>query len=246
MVHNEELLELGSIDYDELDEELGEPLGLTIFPESGYRTDKFKVTVYGMEQNGWVASSKPGYGRFNDPKIREVYGNESFEVTGAELLKGREFKETEHALIWVYACDDRLILNAYSSSVQVMIYASPQEVPTTTTPVAPTTKCTEGATERVYDTTHRRHYVKVCAGGQWTFSHWEVIEQPSVETVVPGIPAMDGTSPGYLSIDEALYRTAAGLPCYIKCALPILNLLPGLPWSPSIPMLPGFIITKRP
>jgi len=239
-----ESLDFGDTDHDELDEgldeELGEPLGLTISPEIGYRTDKFKVTIYGMDKKGWIASSKPGYGRANDPKIRMVDGNETFEVTGEELLEGREFKEHEHALIWIYACDDRLITNKYSDSVQVMIRATPLEIPTP----PPGAICTEGDTARVYDATHGRHYIKECVDGRWAFSHWEVIGEPPVTPPAP--PPSPGAAPEYLSIDEARERTAAGLPCYIKCMIPLLNLLPGLPWSPSIPILPGFVITKRP
>jgi hypothetical protein len=239
-----ELLDFGDADRDELDEELGEPLGLTISPENGYRTDRFKVTIYGMDKKGWIASSKPGYGRVNDPKIRMVDGNETFEVTGAELLKGREFKEHEHALIWVYACDDRLLLNKYSDSVQVMIRAAPVEVPTVPAPTEPTAPptaiCTEGNTERVYDAARGRHYIKMCVNGQWAFSHWETVGE------APAPPPANGAAPKYLSIEEARERAAAGLSCYIKCTLPLLNLLPGLPWSPLIPILPGFAITKRP
>ncbi|MCD6163459.1 MAG: hypothetical protein J7K40_13745 [candidate division Zixibacteria bacterium] len=243
-----ESLDFGDTDYDELDEgldeELGEPLGLTISPETGYRTDKFKVTIYGMDKKGWIASSKPGYGRINDPKIRMVDGNETFEVTGEELLKDREFKEHEDALIWVYACDDRLITNKYSDSVQVMIRATPQEVPTTPSPgeptIPPSTTCIDGDTDRVYDATYKRHYIRKCVDGKWVFSHWEAAGES------PIAPPPPGTEPKYLSIDEARERTAAGLQCYIKCVLPLLDLLPGLPWSSSIPILPGFVITKRP
>jgi len=96
----------------------------------------------------------------------------------------------------------------------------------------------------VYDATYGRHYIKACVNGRWAFSHWEVVGEPSVPPVPT--PPPNGAKPGYLSIDEARERTAMGLPCYIKCTLSILDLLPGLPWSPSIPILPGFVIAKRP
>ena len=35
-------------------------------------------------------------------------------------------------------------------------------------------------------------------------------------------------------------------PCYIKCTLPILDMLPGIPCHPLIPILPGFKRSDKP
>lgn len=50
----------------------------------------------------------------------------------------------------------------------------------------------------------------------------------------------------YISTEEATYYTNKGVPCYIKCIVPILNMLPGLPYFIGCPILPGFAITEKP
>ena len=48
----------------------------------------------------------------------------------------------------------------------------------------------------------------------------------------------------YLTPDEALLRIHAGEKCYIKCTLPILDMLPGLPYTPGAWIPPFCAITK--
>ena len=69
---------------------------------------------------------------------------------------------------------------------------------------------------------------KICRGGVWV----PVGEEPEVRK--------------YLTVAEADERVRTGLPCYIKCVLPILDMLPGLPYIQGIPILPGFAITEKP
>ncbi len=49
-----------------------------------------------------------------------------------------------------------------------------------------------------------------------------------------------------MSTEQADAVVRAGHQVYIKCRLPILNLLPGLPYAPWIPILPGFALTREP
>jgi acyl-CoA thioesterase FadM len=111
--------------------------------------------------------------------------------------------------------------------------------------------------EGAYDATG----TKICRGGVWM----PVGEEPGVGCTVEGAYSADGTKicrggvwvsvgeepevPGvskYLTVDEANERVRTGLPCYIKCVLPILDMLPGLPYIQGIPILPGFAITEKP
>jgi len=121
-------------------------------------------------------------------------------------------------------------------------------------PITPEDECTvEGA----YDATG----TKICRGGVWV----TVGEEPGAGCTVEGAYSADGTKicrggvwatvgeepevPGvrkYLTVTEANERVRKGLPCYIKCILPILDLLPGLPYMQGIPILPGFAITEKP
>lgn len=54
------------------------------------------------------------------------------------------------------------------------------------------------------------------------------------------------TPPAYLTPDEALLRIRAGERCYIKCTLPILNMLPGIPYTPGAWVPPLCAITGEP
>ena len=49
-----------------------------------------------------------------------------------------------------------------------------------------------------------------------------------------------------LTPEEADERIRAGLPCYIKCTLPILDLLPGIPYTPGAWVPPFCVITTEP
>ncbi len=68
----------------------------------------------------------------------------------------------------------------------------------------------------------------VCRGGVWT----PVGEEPEVRK--------------YITVEEANERVRMGLPCYIKCVLPILDLLPGLPYTPGAWVPPLCAITEEP
>ena len=50
----------------------------------------------------------------------------------------------------------------------------------------------------------------------------------------------------YLTFAEADERIRMGLPCYIKCVLPILDLLPGLTYTPGAWVPPFCAITREP
>ena len=59
--------------------------------------------------------------------------------------------------------------------------------------------------------------------------------------MTPGV-----TPPEYLTPDDALLRIRAGERCYIKCTLPILNMLPGIPYTPGAWVPPLCAITGEP
>jgi len=83
--------------------------------------------------------------------------------------------------------------------------------------------CTEG--------TYTADRKRICRGGAWV----PVTEEPEV----PGVRK-------YLTVEEANERVRMGLPCYIKCVLPILDLLPGMPYTPGAWVLPFCAITGEP
>ena len=85
-------------------------------------------------------------------------------------------------------------------------------------------RCTEGAY-----TADRK---MVCRNGVWVQAEEE-----------------NGVEPGeskYLTFAEADERIRMGLPCYIKCVLPILDLLPGIPYTPGAWVPPLCAITREP
>jgi len=92
----------------------------------------------------------------------------------------------------------------------------------------PKPECTEGDKKAGY----------VCVAGKWqTTVPVPVVEEPEVKPVAP---------PKYLTPAEADERIRAGLPCYIKCTLPILDLLPGIPYTPGMWVPPFCAITTEP
>ena len=89
--------------------------------------------------------------------------------------------------------------------------------------------CTEG--------TYTADRKMVCSGGVWV----EVEEEN-------GNGNGNGWVPGdskYLTVAEADERVRTGLACYIKCVLPLLDLLPGLPYTPGAWVPPLCAITRE-
>jgi len=64
----------------------------------------------------------------------------------------------------------------------------------------------------------------VCVAGKW---QKVTVPEPEVE---PPVPEPE--------VEEK--------PCYIKCTLPILDMLPGIPCQPWLPILPGFKRSEEP
>ena len=86
--------------------------------------------------------------------------------------------------------------------------------------------CTEG--------TYTADRKKICRGGAWV----SVGEEP----VEPGPP----TVAKYLTVEEANERIRTGQKCFIKCVLPILDLLPGITYAPGAWVPPLCAITAEP
>ncbi|MCD6163786.1 MAG: hypothetical protein J7K40_15425, partial [candidate division Zixibacteria bacterium] len=65
-------------------------------------------------------------------------------------------------------------------------------------------------------------------------------------------PVVEPTAPTpeeakkYLTLEEAVARHESGLPCYIKCTLPLFAMIPGLPWSPEMWVPPFCVIATKP
>jgi hypothetical protein len=98
-------------------------------------------------------------------------------------------------------------------------------VPTGETP-PPKPECSPGDKKTGY----------VCEDGKWIpYTPPEPVVVP--ETEVP---------PTHLPIEEAVARHETGLPCYVKCTLPVLSTLPGLPWSPEMWIPPFCVLTTEP
>jgi len=93
-------------------------------------------------------------------------------------------------------------------------------------------ECTEGDKKAGY----------VCVAGKWQPA--PAVPEPVVPPVSPVVPPV--APPEYLTPEEAADRIRAGLPCYIKCTLPILDMLPGIPYTPGMWVPPFCEITTEP
>jgi hypothetical protein len=72
-------------------------------------------------------------------------------------------------------------------------------------------------------------------------------EEPFIP--LPGITLPwvgEGEEVAEITPEEAVSRYNTGLPSYIKCVLPILNMLPGIPYTPGMWVPPFCIITEEP
>jgi len=93
----------------------------------------------------------------------------------------------------------------------------------------PKPECTEGDKKAGY----------VCVAGKWQTA--PAVPEPVVPPVEPPV-----APPKHLTPAEAEERIKAGLPCYIKCVLPVLDLLPGIPYTPGMWVPPFCAITTKP
>lgn len=221
------------------DEVLEVPFGITVRPEAGYRTDRFKVTVFGTPAKARkvkIRTSKPGYGRVNDPVLAERVGDGDVYVSGSTVVKGLGLREDVENQVWIYGQADigfPYYIDKYTTSVPVRILPTPAvAAPVTPEPVAPeipdeVPPCPEGKIIGEY----------ICRGGDWVRYAAPPVTPPGVPPVAP---------PKYLTPAEADERIRTGLPVYIKCVIPLLDLLPGLPYISGIPILPGFALTAKP
>lgn len=68
-----------------------------------------------------------------------------------------------------------------------------------------------------------------------------------IDTVIPGVPGVPAPKPPTpVTPEEAEKAIAAGKALYLKCTLPLLNMLPPIPYSPGMPVLPFFMISSTP
>jgi len=234
-----EMVDDDAIEVDDMleDDVLGEdvlevPFGITVGPEAGYRTDRFKVTVFGTPaktRKVKIRTSKPGYGRVNDPVLAERVGDGDVYVSGSTVVKGLGLREDVENQVWIYGrADIPYRTDKYTTSVPVRILPTPAVAPPVAPPVTPdipgeVPPCPEGMVSEGY----------ICKGGKWV-----------PYAAPPGVPP--AAPPKYLTPAEADERVRTGLPVYIKCTLPLIDLLPGLPYISGIPILPGFALTTEP
>lgn len=239
-----EMVDDGAIEVDDVlvDDVFGKevlevPFGITVGPEAGYRTDRFKVTVFGTPAKARkvkIRTSKPGYYRLNDPVLAERVGDGDVYVSGFTVVKGLGLREDVENQVWIYGhADIPYWTDKYTTSVPVRILPTPAVAePVTPEPVTPeipeeVPPCPEGKVIGNY----------ICRGGEWVPYAAPPVTPPGVPPVAP---------PKYLTPAEADERVRTGLPVYIKCVLPLLDLLPGLPYISGIPILPGFALTTEP
>ena len=216
---------------------------ITISPTSGHREDEFTITIKGAPTKEEfrqvnIYAVKEGWGRDNDPLIATHDGNGTVKVFGSQLLKGINAPPTVDKLLSIYPA---LVYPVFDPgpSIRVMIEAEPVVVkpPETGEPGEPGVPeapvCTEGDVVGSF----------VCHDGKWVH---EAEEVPGETPYTPPETTTPGVTPIYLTPEQAAARLAKGLPCYIKCTLPILSMLPGIPYMAGIPLLPGFVITMQP
>ena len=72
-------------------------------------------------------------------------------------------------------------------------------------------------------------------------------EPPVTPPVIPPItpPTVPPVTPPIVTLPEAAAGIQAGKQYWIKCTLPLLDLLPGFPYFEGIPILPGFRISEN-
>ena len=202
---------------------LGGQFGISIDPTTGYLNERFIISVFGSPSGARkikLRTEKPEYWRLNDPVFAERIGDGKLHVIGTTMLKGRELDPNEKNIVKVYATADMpLATDIHSTSVEVKLIPTPTQVNGDTP--EPEGRC-------IGEGTYTADRKMVCRGG-----YWESVGE------VPGVRK-------YLTVEEANERVSMGLPCYIKCVLPILDLLPGLPYTPGAWVLPFCAITGEP
>ncbi len=210
------------------------PFGIIINPVTGYRADQFKVTVFGTPEKTRkvkLCVSKPGYYKLNDPVLAERVGDGDVYVSGFTVVKGLDLREDVENQVWLYGrADIPYRTDKYTESAPVRIQPTPAvaEPPVQPEPTPPdipeeVPQCPEGKVIGNY----------ICKDGAWV--------PCSTPPVTPPV-----TPSKYLTTAQADERLRTGLQVYIKCVMPLLDLLPGLPYAPWIPLLPGFALTREP
>jgi len=128
-----------------------------------------------------------------------------------------------------------------------------------TPPTPPPPTCDEGAIVCEYNEAEGRYMLKKCVNGKLVYEKWcgasdtceggvcvppAGVTPPTPPTPHGAVPIVTPTTEKkYLSRDEATVRINAGLPCYIKCVLPVLDTLPGIPYTPGAWVPPLCAIT---
>ena len=206
---------------------LADGFGIGIDPPSGYMNQRFTITVFGAPSKTRsikLRTSKPHYGHANDPVFATTRPGGSVDIIGTTLLRGRKLDPTKVNTVHVYAqADIPWRPDKFSASVPVELIPTPVVTPgvpgAPSIPTPPSGVCREG--------TYSADGKMICRGGGF---------------VPVGAPAVKE----YLTSREADEWVRSGKACYIKCMIPILNILPGIPYSPGFPILPGFVITTKP
>jgi len=201
---------------------LGEQFRIRIDPTIGYLNERFIISVSGSPSGARkikLRTEKPGYYRYNDPVFAERIGDGNLHVIGTTMLKGRELDPSEKNVVRVYATADMpWATDIHSTPVGVELIPSPTEVPPV--PPGPGERCVE---EGAYTADRKA----VCRGGYWK----PVGEDPEARK--------------YLTVEEANERVRMGLPCYVKFAIPLLDMLPGFPYAPGVWVPPFCAISKN-
>lgn len=196
--------------------------GITVTPATGYLEERFIISVFGSPTSAEkikLRTEKPGYYRYNDPVFAERIGDGKIHIIGSTMLKGLGLDPNKENVVKVYATADiPWATDKHSTSIEVKLVPTPTQVPPA--PPGPGEGCVEGTY-----TADRR---MICRGGVWT-------------TVGEGPVAWK-----YLTVEEANERIRKGLPCYIKFVLPILDLLPGMSYTPGAWIPPFCAITGEP
>ena len=71
-------------------------------------------------------------------------------------------------------------------------------------------------------------------------------EEPFIPPPPPEEPFIPWNGVVEITPHQAEERYQAALPCYIKCVLPLLDLLPGIPYTPGVWVPPFCVITTKP
>lgn len=208
------------------------PIVLTVNPISGDLDTNFRLTIRGANPKKKVLIKIDRRPFKLDYTIGQVRGNGSTVVTGHTLSRKLKLPPNTENKLMLYGQEKLLLLDRKTARVQVYVITTKKEAPPAAAPYTPPAYVTPPYTPT--PTPSAPPYVAP------TPTPTPYVPPGVTPTPTPGV------MPAAITPSMAIEGIRAGKQYYIKFAIPILDMLPGLPYSPGIPILPGFKISETP